>query len=228
MVDTRGAARFPLRCAAFQLLKAMKKSLQASKQLPAWQNERRGILHRACRSLNLALVRGRRIGPAARRIARRFNGRPYRSEPRRHVQMSAPTLRWNFKQWQQNGRSASAFRLNYNPGIHLPGITASQMARFIRFSASRRLPTLKQAVQRFTASGHKIGYARPRAYDRIGYYFRAAKFSQLQQHIKAIQAHRLAIQQHEKSLAKSGAQFRAETHQRLPARLPQRMKGSTP
>jgi hypothetical protein len=195
------------------------KLLLFSNPIPDWQTERASRLHRACLSLQLALHNGGKICKSIRHVARRYNGRQFKSDPARRMRLSALTLRRAWKIWNQGGQMASAFRLKYRP--KRAAIPAPVLVRFAEFAACNSVPSLKTAWQKFAARPGSFrggrGVRKPLKISlcQIYRYFPAADFYQMQSHLKTIRAEQL-------NLAQLRLKVTAAIRRQLPDRVPGR------
>ena len=201
------------------------KILPASKSIPAWQTERARKLHRACQSLQAAIARGETKSKALRRVARNFNGRKFKSDPARHMTLSAGSLRRLFKVWQRGGEVPSALIIQYRP--RRPAIPAPLLVRFTEFCSSTRHPQMLAAWQKFSARGGSFGRGRHAhkplkiSSGQVRYHFPVAGFYLMQSKLKAI-----ATAQTE--LAATRLKIIADIRRRLPARAARKPDGKQP
>ncbi len=100
-------------------------------RISQWQIEREKLLLRLCRLMLTRVQGGQSISKAAREVSRRWNGRHYKCEPTRRIQLSASSFAAHFSRWQKDQRIES-FRLAYK------GPTAKKVPpAFIREVARR-------------------------------------------------------------------------------------------
>lgn len=158
------------------------KTAPASKSIPAWQTERAAKLQRACKSIKAAIQRGEKIGRAIRRVSRRIDGRPYKSDPCRRLALSPATLRRLWDRWNRTGELPAAFKLNYF--VHRLWMPRELLIRFAKYCADHRLPSLKQAWLNFSLK-HGNARARQFSYNQLVYVFPSATFNRLQGFLKA-------------------------------------------
>jgi hypothetical protein len=187
--------------------------ISAGIQIPAWQTERANKLHRACRRIQNALAGGETLTKALRRVSRSYHHRALKSDPARRLQLTPPTLRRHFKQWNQYGRSPAALILKYR--ARLPYIPRPLLIRFVEFCAANRLPSVKVAWEKFSMRKQNAKQTRGISYGQICYSFSAAVFYLMQKQLKAIEAARARLDQ---------LRFKAiaDITERLPERPPRR------
>jgi hypothetical protein len=168
----------------------MKKTIHFSRTVPAWQIERARKLHRACLSLQSAIQRGETKSKALRRVARNFTGRKFKSNPARHMALSAGTLRRLFRVWQRGGEVPSALIIQWRS--RRTTIPAPLLVRFADFCSRTRQPNLRAAWQKFCAHGGSFGRGRRArkslriSYGQVRYHFPVAGFYLMQSKLKAI------------------------------------------
>lgn len=77
-----------------------------------WQTERENILLRLCRCIAARVQRGQSVSKVAKKFSRKWNGRKFKTDPKRKLRLSASYLTTLYRNWQRDG-SAEVFRLNY-------------------------------------------------------------------------------------------------------------------
>ncbi|HEX3627267.1 MAG TPA: hypothetical protein VH280_17815 [Verrucomicrobiae bacterium] len=137
----------------------MRTFLQSTKQIPAWQRERDGILQRACRSLKGRRERGECLERAGKIVARRYDGLAFKCDPERKLRLNHKTLRHLFREWTHNGESSDVFRLNYIHGRQSV-FTSPILTRFLQFIIDRPQPSLASAWKKFSQRGGNWGPGR--------------------------------------------------------------------
>lgn len=177
------------------------------------------LLHRACRSVQMRINHGERSQKSFRRVAKYYDGRSFKCNPKRHLSLSEQTLRRAFARWKHGGELPAAFRIDYQP--RRPAITAPVLVRFTNYCASQQLPSVKSAWQKFSARGGSFGRGQHASkplkisYGQLRYHFPAADFYLMQGELKAIQAAQT-------KLAQLRLKVMADIRRRLPDRPPRR------
>lgn len=193
-------------------------SLQKN-QIQGWHGERAALLDRACRSVQKRTSRGEKIFKVIRRVARKYNGRRFKSDPSRRLKLSEKTLWRVFAVWKRGGELPAAFRLNYQPRRSV--LTAPILIRFINLASNQKFSSMKSAWEAFTARRGSFGRGQHSkkplkvSYSEARRFLPAAKFRQLQQPTNA-------IDQAETNRGELRARFIAEIRERLPERPPRR------
>lgn len=80
-----------------------------------WIRERARILQRLCERIEEQHARGASVVSAARRIAKRWNGRPYKTAPGRRFKLSAQRLRVLYYRWKASGKRLESFGPAFRP-----------------------------------------------------------------------------------------------------------------
>jgi len=162
---------------------------------------------------------GERSQKSFRRVAKYYDGRSFKCNPKRHLSLSEQTLRRAFARWKHGGELPAAFRIDYQP--RRPAITAPVLVRFTNYCASQQLPSVKSAWQKFSARGGSFGRGQHASkplkisYGQLRYHFPAADFYLMQGELKAIQAAQT-------KLAQLRLKVMADIRRRLPDRPPRR------
>ncbi len=79
---------------------------------PPWQLERERRLLRLCRCIAARVARGQTISRSAKKLSRKWNARPYKSDPKRKISLAPSYLATIYRNWKRDGCGES-FRLNY-------------------------------------------------------------------------------------------------------------------
>lgn len=195
------------------LISAMKTSDQASNPTSQWQSERSQRLLRACLSIKAAIQRGEQIGRVIHRIARRHNEKRFKSDSSRNLALSAKTMRRLWDDWKRCGESPGAFKLRYH--LRTPCIPRPLLIRFVVFCATHRLPSVREAWQRFSKIKVNARQADGISYGQVCYSFTAADFYRMQAELRTIERARAAL---------NGIRLKAIANAtaRLPIRTPRR------
>ena len=181
-----------------------------------WQGERERRLNRACLLIQAAISRGETARKAIRRMAGRYNGRPYKSDPRRCMALARTTLRGLFYKWKRGGELSAVFRLNY--GAH--GVfTYWMLIRFLNFLVKCPQPNLKAAFERFTARGRGFSAGQRGVMPvKISYWQLQSHFGQ--ENFRLIRAQQRAMNDAQRKLGGLKLSLAAEFERRFPARQP--------
>jgi hypothetical protein len=202
----------------------MKKSLQTTNQIPAWQAERAKRLHRICSSIEARVARGEKKRRLIQWFAWYWKGRSYKCDPSRPLRFSRCTIERAFHLWKKGGQIAASLRVHYQPRRTI--LTAPILERFIDFCASRPLPSMKAAwLQFLSRAGHfGLGWRSKRrqriSLGMVRYHWPASKFHALQASLKAMDSEKIA-------LARRCLEFKSEIRNRLPDRQRRRVKRET-
>jgi hypothetical protein len=183
-------------------------------QLSPWQAERAAILQRACLSVQAAIQHCQKLKRAVRRVARRFNGRAYKSDPARRLSLAPGTLRMWWDKWRHGGEVPAAFKLNYYRPA--PRVPRAVVIRFAGYCATHRHPNVKAAWQAFCKIPLNARQTAVISYGQVCYTFKAALFYEMQAQLKAIATAQAGL---------NAARLKAvaEITERLPLRVPRRL-----
>ncbi len=122
-----------------------------------WVLERAKLLHTICRHVERRLPKDG-ILRAARRFARRWNGRSFRCEPTRKLRLGGSTLVRFFYQWKKAGRCPAAFQLHFQAGTApVPGTLVEMFAKACQAEGVTSMRTGFDAVVRHWERGHFVG-----------------------------------------------------------------------
>lgn len=160
-------------------IKAAAPSKTRAGPLPlTWQESRALALERICTKAQRARERtGKPLNWILRRAARRWNGKAPPGFPGRRLRLSPERLRFLFRHWWQNGCTPQTFWLAYGSGSRV--LSAAMLARFIRFCAAGRRPSLWGAWTEFASRQLKRGRRLP-GYYCARYHFPVSHFKLLQ------------------------------------------------
>ena len=81
--------------------------------LPAWEIEREARLHDLCIGIAQAKEKGTPIDQSCRRIAQKWDGKPFKADSSRSLKLSMRGMRRLYFEWRRGGEHPSAFRLQY-------------------------------------------------------------------------------------------------------------------
>ena len=84
---------------------------------PAWQREHAATLHKICSWIAARQAKGKKLSRSVAFFVRGWNGKPYRTDPNRRLQISQTTLYRVYAQWRTGGSTPSAVRLEYRHQI---------------------------------------------------------------------------------------------------------------
>ncbi|HEY3762684.1 MAG TPA: hypothetical protein VGN23_13135 [Verrucomicrobiae bacterium] len=178
-------------------------------KVPAWQIERVQVLQRACRSFEGRIGRGERRCKAAKRVAARYHGKPFKADPSHNLSLRPVTLRHWYRAWKEGGKVSGVFRLKYHP--NQPTVRAAVFIRFTNFICSRRLSSMRAAwtaFQKVDADAGKVSYG------KALYWLSAGPFYQIQAQLVAMETARREL-----------AQLKIQTIGTVRERLPERLGG---
>lgn len=163
-----------------------------------WQTDRAQLLQRACLSLQTAILNGGKVCKTLQRVARRYHGRCFKSDPARQLRLSPLTLRRAWNAWRRSGQLPRAFQLNFHNGGNV--IPSPLLVRFTNYCARRQFRSLKSAWQKFSMCGGNFGRGRrPNAglkipCRRLYRHFRADDFYELQGCLGKIEAEQIKLE----------------------------------
>jgi len=187
-----------------------------------WQQARTTILQRICTGVESLVSRGAKVRPLINRAAKRWNAKPFRSDPSRRLKLSASRLLTLFYNWKRNGQLPGAFHLGYFKTP--PTVPAPVLCRFVDFCAARPRANLKSAWSAFAnrpGAFRRGRHAGPRpnfSYPVIRRFFTAAQFNAIQKQLEF-------RAQAEREIGRLRLQYQFEIRERLPAR-PRRIRRS--
>ena len=151
---------------------------------PDWQAERSRILQRACRRIQRSRARGQKFQTILPRVARHYNGKPFKAVPGRRLRLSVSTLRRLWLAWKSRAEDAAVFELHFRPGKALA--TAPVMVSLADYCAAQRHKSMREACRAFgllPGNGHLSVNA---VYWSACRYIRVKVFKEMQEHLAAI------------------------------------------
>lgn len=180
-----------------------------------WQAERAATLQRLCQRIRARVDDGQPLLKAVRREARRYQGRPFRTDSKHRWALSPGTLlRW-WHRWRRNGEVPSAFKLHY--AARATSVPLPVMTRFICFCATYLFHSQFKAWVAFAKVEDRrwihlrpVRPSRIYRFSSVRRYFTAAAFRKLQVELKSISSH-------QKELGRLRLLFCADQQRRLPA-----------
>ena len=128
----------------------------------ARQHERASILQNICSWIYRRELARKPLRAAFREFSRRWDGRPYRTDPRARLRLSATRLRHLYYEWRAAGQRPSTF-LDLSP-LKIRGMTRPFALALLRAAERRDIPNLKSAydaVLRRRTKGGRFSPARP-------------------------------------------------------------------
>ena len=193
----------------------------AAQSIPAWQSERARQLHTLFARVSAACQNGRGLSKSFQRFARRWSGKPFKSDSAKRWAVSSQSLYQHWRRWRRGGQVESALFLKYvTPG---PAIPQWVVVRFHAFVCKREFPNFRAAWDTFCARGCpaqfgcKPRHARiPVTYQQLRYNYSTATFRESQR----LQG---AIKDAERAFNWFRLRVDAEIRERLPVK-PQRRR----
>lgn len=126
---------------------------------PAWQREHAATLHKICSWIAARQAKGKKLSRSVAFFVRGWNGKPYRTDPNRRLQISQTTLYRVYAQWRTGGSTPSAVRLEYRATNSK--VKTDQLRAFLRLVF---LPGTRSAAHAFERFKHRRPGARPISY----------------------------------------------------------------
>lgn len=122
-----------------------------------WQTERENLLLRLCRHMDARVKRGQPVAKAARKFSRKWNGRFYKSDSSRKIQMSASSLAAHYSRWQVK-EDPETFRLHYQgPTVKkIPSAFLNEVARRATASSAYSFQSVLRDMQADLLRGKRI------------------------------------------------------------------------
>lgn len=165
-----------------------RRSLLQHKSVVTWKGERENILQSICKSIARQVSHGEKVRPLIHRAASRWNGKPFRCDPKRKLVLSAARLLNLYYHWKRSAELPSAFRFRYVGTA--PTVPAAVLCRFIEFCAAMRWPSMKAAWTAFARRKGSFRNGQRKSRVRFTYqqalrYFPASKFRALQTQLVA-------------------------------------------
>jgi hypothetical protein len=127
-------------------------------QKSQWQSERAARLHRICEFIKARVAKGQPLLRAIRTFSRRWNQKPFKSDPSHRYALNVSTLYRHYRKWRLFGETPAAFRLNYFSTARR--IPAPVLVRFVELVSKQEFPSFRAAWQAFCVKGQKpkLGY----------------------------------------------------------------------
>jgi len=139
-----------------------------------WQKERANILQRLCMSIEKQASQGRKVRPLIHRAARRWNGKPFRCDPKRTLTLSAGRLTALFYKWRRETKTAGVFALHYTP--RRERVAKSFLLKFVNYCSVPRSRSLRAVWNEMAAHSGK----QPISYTTALRYFSSAQHRAIQ------------------------------------------------
>jgi hypothetical protein len=174
-------------------------NLHSSPHKTAWQIERAKIFQRFCRQIQSQKAIGNSINKTAKRISRRWNGKPLKGHPSRRLAVSPATLFKYYRVWWLSGESFDSLFLKFVPSNRR--LPAAVVIRFVNLCANRDFPSFKAAYLAFCQRGGNSGPGRVNG-KRLVFGFDALKWSLPRGFWSEIKRHWQAIRLAEREIAR--------------------------
>jgi hypothetical protein len=192
-----------------------REAASALASISGWQAEHETKLQRLCERIRARVDDGQPLLKAVRREARRYQGRPFRTDPARRWALSWPTLlRWWYC-WRLSGELPCAFRLRFaarKTTLPLPVVT-----RFIGFCSDNQFHSQRAAWLAFAKVEAKRWRHWRSGRPSRGYRFSAARRFFTGTDFRKLQAELKAIAHHQKERGRLRILFCADAQRRFPA-----------